>query len=149
MRLQRLILITTLMVSQAATAALGDRESAISSDLVKMKAASVRRTSVSGVTVHEIESPIRTIKEYVNADGVVFAVRWMGVRPPDFSAILGSYFEEYKAENENRGRAMTRQSVEIKSANIRVRKGGHMRAISGSAYIEALVPAGFNVGDLK
>jgi hypothetical protein len=145
----RLILIITLFVSQAATAALGDRESVISSDQVRLKAASHSKSTVSGVNVHEMVSPIRTVKEFVNADGLVFAVSWKGIKPPNLSVVLGSYYQEFATENAKRARAVTRQPTEVQTPNIIVRKGGHMRALTGKAYVKALLPAGFNVGDLK
>lgn len=146
--MKRLILIA-LFISSSAWAALGDREAVINSDVAKLKSASHSTEKKALYTVHEIETPIAKIREFVDKNGLVFAVSWRGIRRPDLSVLLGSYFEEYNNIDARRPRMTTRQPVNIQTSKIMVKKGGHMRDIKGIAVINDQLPAGVTVEELQ
>ena len=138
------------MISASAFAALGDHEQVVSSDAIKLKstrAAIVQKTA--SYSVHEMETPIAKIREYIDNNGMVFAVSWMGIRRPDLSVLLGSFYEEYNNIDSRRARMITRAPVSIQTSRIQVRKSGHMRAIEGLAVITDQLPAGVRMEDLK
>lgn len=146
---QCLILIMILSGSLNAWGALGDKEDMINSDKIKLKASNRSVQRAANYSVHELSSPIRTIKEYVSADGTVFAVSWRGANKPDLSVLLGKYYEEYQAVDSAKPKMRSRQPVAIKTSRIVVHKDGHMRDIRGVAYIEGQLPEGVRVEDLK
>ncbi len=134
--------------SFSAFAALGDRESSIAIDQKMLKASSARSTQKASYTVHEMSSNGSLIRQYVSADGIVFAVTWQGMKRPDLSVLLGNYFTEYTDQNALRVKGVGRQPVEVKSANVVVRHSGHMRNLTGRAFLPDLVPVDVNVGSL-
>lgn len=152
---KRLILISVFSASQLsfspkAMAALGDHENVMTSDLIKLKSSQhivVKKTAQ--YRVHEIQTPVATVREFVDNNGLVFAVSWRGIRRPDLSVLLGSYFPEYENIDSRRARMITREPVSIQTSKIVVRKSGHMRNIKGLAIISGQLPEGVTEEDLK
>ena len=89
------------------------------------------------------------ITEYTRRDGVVFAVTWRGPVLPDFSVLLGTYFQTFKQAAEQI-RLIGRRGgpVNITSDGLVVHSGGRMRHFVGHAYAAALVPAGMVIQDV-
>lgn len=136
-----------LALSGPAAAALGDSEASIAADQAHMKATR-RIVGTPQFTVHEIQAPSGTlIKEYISAQGQVFAVAWQGPLMPDLQQLLGSYFDEYKTAA--RAKRTGRGSVQVRRPGLVVQSGGHMRAFSGRAYIPQLLPTGVTADDIK
>lgn len=144
----RLILIAFIF-SQNANAALGDHEQIINNDAVKLRSSNHNVVRGQLYSVHTISTPIATIREYVDSNGTVFAVSWQGIKRPDLSVLLGSFYEEYNNIDARRARMVTRQPVSIQTSKIAVRKGGHMRNITGVAVISDQLPSGVTMEDLK
>lgn len=88
-----------------------------------------------------------TIREYVAADGKVFAVSWSGPVMPDLEALLSKYFEPYRAELQKRGPG--RAPVVLKRDDLVVESGGHMRAFRGRAWLPALLPADMAIDEIR
>jgi len=66
-------------VTHPAFAALGGDAASVDTDAAKMKG-QARATAVAGYTVKEITLPSGTlVREYVSAEGKVFAVTWSGI----------------------------------------------------------------------
>jgi len=134
-------------VTLPAFAALGGDAASVDTDAAKMKG-QARAMAVSGYTVKEITLPSGTVvREYVSAEGKVFAVTWKGMSQPDLQQTLGTYFEQYKA-------AATaphagHHHLTIHQPELVVSSGGHMRAWSGRAYVPALLPPSFSVDDIQ
>ena len=142
-----LFLALLLVLSGPAAAALGDSEATVVADQAQMKA-TLRIKSASLYTVHEIQTPSGiVVREFVSAQGQVFAVAWAGPLMPDLQQLLGSYFADYQAaasvKRAGRGR------VQLRQPGLVLRSGGHMRAYSGHAYIPQLVPAGVSVDEIQ
>jgi Protein of unknown function (DUF2844) len=94
------------------------------------------------------ESSMR-VREYLNRDGIVFAVGWSGPVMPDLQRLLGPYFEEYATALAALKSPGLHRSVRIASSGLVVESGGHLRAYAGRAYVPALVPGGVSVADLR
>ena len=89
------------------------------------------------------------VHEFVNAQGLVFAVRWQGPVLPDFGALFGQYLEDVKEEAASMRASRKRGApLVINSAKLVVASRGKMRQFSGHAYVPALVPAGVLISDL-
>jgi hypothetical protein len=88
-----------------------------------------------------------TVREYV-ANGVVFAVSWNGPFLPNLRDLLGSHFDTLTAETARHPKAGSGQ-VRIQRSDVTIESGGHMRAYEGRAWVNSLLPAGFNTGDIE
>lgn len=89
------------------------------------------------------------VREFVNASGAVFAIRWAGSVLPDFSALFGNHFAALKAEAE-RMRSSRRRGgpLIIQSDTLVVVSRGHSQQFSGFAYVRSLIPVGVDVDGL-
>jgi hypothetical protein len=137
-----------LLIPSIANATLGSNENSVQNDKVHISKNATSKTTVnSKYTVHELDSPSNKIREYVDSNGKVFGIAWAGKAHPDLSVLLGSYWSEYSAQIKNQ-KTVGRRS-KIITNNIVVEKGGHMRAISGKAYVLALLPQGVSTNEIK
>ncbi len=133
-----------------AHAVLGGDAASIQADQVHMQG-SRRMIAANSYTVHEIQADTGTVvREYVSADGKVFAVAWQGPWLPDMRQILGGYFEQYRValQSQNSGH-IARRPVMIDQPGLVVQIGGHMRAFAGRAYIPDTLPSGLHVEDIQ
>ncbi len=136
------------IVSAPAFAGLGGDATSITADAVKMKG-EARSTPAGGYTVSELTLASGTVvKEYVSAEGKVFAVTWQGAAVPDLTQTLGSYFEQYKAAAAATSH-VGHHHLTVRQDDLVVTTGGHMRAWSGKAYVPSLLPPSFSLGDIK
>jgi|KBSMisStaDraftv2_1062788.scaffolds.fasta_scaffold172877_2 hypothetical protein len=134
-------------VTPPAFAALGGDAASVETDAAKMKGQS-RATAVAGYTVKEITLPSGTlVREYVSAEGKVFAVSWSGMSQPDLQQTLGTYFEQYKAAAA--APHAGHHHLTIHQPELVLISGGHMRAWTGRAYVPALLPPSFSVDDIR
>ena len=133
-----------------AQAALGGDAASIQADQVHMQG-SRRMIAANSYTVHEIQADTGTVvREYVSADGKVFAVAWQGPWLPDMRQILGGYFEQYRAAVQSQNSShIARRPVMIDQPGLVVQVGGHMRAFAGRAYIPDGLPSGVHVEDIQ
>lgn len=145
----RLILISILLLPQLALATLGGRPESVTNDERNLKATAHTVKTVGSYTVHELPGSINTVKEYVSSDGVVFAVTWRGMKAPDLSQLLGTYYSEYRAQKDSMPHQPGRQPVTIKTSNIVMIPGGHGRDLYGLAYVPALIPSGVNTSEVQ
>jgi hypothetical protein len=136
-----------LVLSGPAMAELGGSEASIAADQAHMKATR-HIVSAPRYTVHEIQTASGTlIREYVSAQGQVFAVAWQGPLMPDLQQILGSYFADYGAAAKNK--RARRGPLLIQQPGLVVQSGGHMRAFFGRAYIPQLLPPDVSVDEIQ
>jgi hypothetical protein len=89
-----------------------------------------------------------TVREYVGADGVVFAVTWNGPFLPDLRELLGQHFAALKDESARQPKA-GRGQVRVAQPDVTIESGGHMRAYAGRAWINSRLPAGFDTDTLE
>ena len=90
-----------------------------------------------------------TVREYVNRDGIVFAVAWRGPVLPDLHALLGEHFNTLQKETA-RARLAGRRGgpVNVEQGTLVLRSRGRMRNFSGHAYAADLVPSGVKIQDV-
>lgn len=143
------IALSVFLLARQAAATLGGTTSSVTSDRKALSAVH-RATTVRGAyTIQEIESDSITVREYLSASGVVFAIVWNGRVHPDLATLLGSYAVEYQAAllQTPRRRGLRRQQV--LSDQVVVEKWGHMRNLQGRAYAPALIPSGVTINEIK
>jgi len=121
---------------------------------LKQARIAMKSSGNAAYTVQEIQASGHTMNEYINKEGVVFALSWSGATRPDLATYLGDYYSEFRASEEAQAKATKRLSrstsvLTVTTAHVVVRKEGHMRDMHGFAYAPSLVPAGVSVEDLK
>jgi hypothetical protein len=136
--------LASLLLACNAWAALGGDVASVASDQ-QTWGASDSQSYRSGATVHTQTLPNGlSIRQYVDAGGLVFAVAWNGPVLPDFPQLLGSYFSSYT----DALRAQKR-GVNVQSAALVLESGGLMRAFFGRAYLPAQLPTGLTAQDVR
>lgn len=129
-----------------AAAALGEPADSVQADVARLHA-SLKVTAHAQYRVHEMQLPSGTLlREFVGADGKVFAVAWNGPTMPNLRQAFGRYFDVYVSAA--RGRAVNHSQLQVHQDGLVVQSGGHMRAFAGRAYLPQAVPAGVDLGDL-
>jgi hypothetical protein len=103
-------------------------------------------------TRHELTRPNGgMVREFTNANGMVFAVTWSGPGKPDLNALLGPYFSTFQTNSVATARQMhsLRHPPMVAQPDLQIQVGGHMGWFHGVAFVPSLAPAGFSVGDLS
>jgi len=132
--------------SCSAFAALGGDASSIQADQAHMRAQR-RVIQNAAYTVHEMQTESTTVvREFVSPQGKVFGITWQGPTRPDLQQMLGSYYSEFAAARPTR---RVHGPVTIRTQNLIIQSGGHMRALTGRAYVPAMVPADVRLEDIK
>ena len=135
------------LIPGIAAATLGEPEITVQTDVVRAHAALKSSEDRTAYRVHEIQLPSGTLmREFVAPNGTVFAVAWQGPTRPDLRQALGQYFDAYAAAP--RSKLSDRRHVQIQQGDLVLQSGGHMRALSGRAYLRSAIPSGVNLGDL-
>ena len=136
------------LCAAAARAGLGGDAASALADASELHGA-VNSMSLSQYDVQEITTGTgMRVREYVNRDGVVFAVSWTGPVLPDLQRLLGTHYVEYTTALAALNRPGLRRSVRVDLPELIVESGGHLRAYAGRARLPALVPAGVSAADL-
>ncbi|MFM9879111.1 MAG: DUF2844 domain-containing protein [Burkholderiaceae bacterium] len=99
-------------------------------------------------TVHELQTESGTrVREYIGADGKVFAVSWRGPFLPDLQVLLGSHFAAYAAMAQRN--PVASRTMDMQTPTLVVHSGGRMRAFAGYAYLPRQLPTGVNLSALR
>ena len=129
-------------------AALGELEVSVQNDATQLHASIKSSEDRTLYRVHEIQLPSGTLlREFVAADGKVFAVAWNGPFMPNLRQALGKYFDAYAAAP--RSEISDRKHRQVNQPGLVVQASGHTRAFAGRAYLPTALPQGMNLGDLQ
>jgi hypothetical protein len=130
-----------------ASATLGEQEISVQSDAAQLRASIKSSEDRASYRVHEIQLPTGTVlREFVAPNGTVFAVAWHGPSKPDLRQALGRYFDPMVSAPKLK--YADRRHLQIQQGDLVVQGSGHMRALSGRAYLVSAVPGGVSLGDL-
>lgn len=138
--MKRAVACLAVLLFQAAPswAVLGQPVRSVSADQQRMRG-EIRSVAHQSYSVQQITAPDGgVVKEYVSATGMVFAVSWNTRTMPDLQQLFGSYFAQFQQASE--AKAHRRRGVVMRTNQLVVESGGHMRAFHGRAYIPSLVP---------
>jgi hypothetical protein len=134
---------------QAAEAGLGGATDSIGADQARMQVQQHAIAQVGAGVRHTLTLPNGgEVREYTNATGTVYAVRWTGPGKPDLTAVLGVHFATLQADNPIGARRGLRRPPMVNRANLRVVTGGRPGAFWGYAWLPQNAPAGFDPGAL-
>jgi hypothetical protein len=131
-----------------ALAHLGGNADDVARDAQSLRAA-LHSSTASGYVVHELNGPGQTIREYANANGIVFAVAWSGAVAPDLSQLLGSYFGAYSSAIQSLSQPGLQRSLNLQLPGLTVETGGHLRAYRGRAFVPDQLPSGMSPADIQ
>jgi hypothetical protein len=137
-------LVTVLLACSVSTswAALGGHQAQFGAKAIRQQVQPVA-TAVTGYTVSQTTLDAgTTVREYVDASGVVFGVSWSGPFLPNLKELLGPYFDQMTSAQE---RQRQRPQV-INQPDVVIQSGGHMGAFQGRAWLTGKLPAGFDPG---
>jgi hypothetical protein len=133
-----------------AFAGLGGDATSVDSDRASLKGTVRVSNASAGFAVHEItgESGL-VIREYLGADGKVFAVSWQGAGVPNLSQMLGSYYASARAATVAAGPHYDHHHFAVNTPEVVVESSGHARSFFGRAWAPALLPQNFSVQDIR
>lgn len=138
------MLACTLSASPA-FARLGEQADTVGADMGHMRIHNHQVSTSKGQAVHTLDlANGDTVKEYVNADGVVYAVGWNGPGKPDLRDLLGSHFAVFQQDNASARRRGIRSAPRVVRSDLSVVTGGHPGSFWGMAWLPQAAPAGFN-----
>ncbi len=140
-------LLIAIIYPRIATATLGEPEITVQTDVAQLRASIKSSEDRASYRIHEIQLPGGTLlREFVAPNGNVFAVAWNGPTKPDLRQALGKYFDAYVSAPKSK--YADRRHVNIQQGDLVLQGSGHMRALSGRAYLASAIPSGVNLGDL-
>jgi hypothetical protein len=134
-----------LLACGLAQAALDDRPGVPAAAASGPQARAAQATTPTGAPYTEVARTLETgtvVREYVGADGIVFAVSWSGPFKPDLRELLGRHFDDFRQASEPV--APTRGAAQVESGDLVVQQSGHMGAFEGRAWLQSRLPAGFD-----
>jgi hypothetical protein len=135
--------------AERAHAALGGDAASVVADTAEMHGVA-HATLLQQYEIQEItnDGGLR-VREFLNRNGVVFAVTWNGPVVPDLRTLLGTSFDSYVVQLSALRHPGTHRSLRLASSALVVESGGHMRAYSGRAYLPLLLPAAASPANLR
>ena len=144
------IAVTALAPCFSAGASLGGNLTSVRDDQMKMQG-TLRTTSNDSYNIHEIQTASGVVvREYVSPSGNVFGVAWQGRSHPDLHQVLGAYYDQYvQAVQAQRAQRHGHGPVLIQQPGLVVQMGGHMRSLTGRAYIPQSLPVGMRLEEIR
>ena len=132
-----------LLQAASAFAVLGGDLSTVTAAQSRMRAARVTTAAAQGTTVHELRlADGSAIREFVNANGVVYAVAWSTRLKPDFSYLLGAYANDFNAGVAASASAPgLKRSVAVERGDLVVHSSGRLGSFGGKAWLKSQMPA--------
>jgi hypothetical protein len=130
-------------------AGLGENSASVTADSIEMQG-SMESYSLLRFDIQEITtaSGIR-VREFVDRDGLVFAVAWSGPAEPNLQRLLGVHFGQYRQARMAQSPAGLHRALRLALPDLVIESGGHMRAYRGRAYLPMRLPAGVMTADLN
>ena len=110
----------------------------------RRQAAALGVLSAQGVQVHTLtQADGSTVRQYVSADGRVYAVAWNTRYKPRLSELLGTHFSAYAQAGR---RAMQQRpgvlhQARLQQGDLVVESAAHLNAFVGRAYLRSRLPA--------
>jgi hypothetical protein len=138
----------TLGSARPVRATLGETDASISKDQKALSAVRRAATAARSYKVQTLKSDANEVREYVAANGVVFAIAWNGLVHPDLASLLGSYVGEYREALRQTPGKPGQRGRRVASDRVVVEQWGHMRNMQGRAYLPALIPPGVTIDEI-
>ncbi len=143
LRWQLVAALLSLLLAPSSWAKLGGDLASVQSDQQAWAATAIQTPLASATLITQSLPSGLTVRQYLDATGLVFAVGWEGPVLPDFARLLGNHYPAY----DNALRTQ-RRGVLVQNANVVLESGGMMRAFSGRAYLPAKLPHSLTAQDI-
>jgi hypothetical protein len=146
------VALTVFASAMPAHAVLGASVASLRDDQSRLKATrQAVVTSPGAVGMHEMTlADGSSIREYVNPNGIVFAVSWSTRLKPRLAPLLGQYATSYaSAAGAAAGRRGIQRKVVLQEGDLVVHATAHLNAYVGTAYLRSLVPDGVSADVLR
>jgi hypothetical protein len=132
-----------------ALAALGGMANSVESDRASLRG-SVQMRSVAGYTVHEITTASGgTVREYLNAQGKVFAVAWHGTKVPSLKLLLGDSFAHMQQVRASLPVNRDHRHLQFETSDLVVQSNQYLRSAMGRAWLPTELPGNFAVSAIN
>jgi len=145
------LLVPTLVVGlpHAASASLGGNVDTITTDQSRMvvRLHAVARSGAGNLHTLTLANG-GEVREYTNATGMVYAIRWTGPGKPDLESLLGVHFATMQSDNPVTARRGMRRPPGVNRVDLKIVSGGHAGAFWGYAWLPQSVPSGFDPASL-
>jgi hypothetical protein len=137
------------IMAASAHASLGSSRGTVEADRVHLSATVT--SEIAGDNRVETLLPKNggVVREYSDANGVVFAITWRGPARPDLRQLLGERFTGVAGQMSRHAVRRTSRLLVMSRPEVVVRSQGRPGAFSGIAFDPRLVPAGFSADDLR
>jgi hypothetical protein len=90
-----------------------------------------------------------TAVEFVDENGMVFAVSWASPTMPDMNALLGTYRGALeRAQQARLGKVRSPRMLSASEGDWTIVSTGHLRAFRGYSYLRSQLPQGFDIKQL-
>jgi hypothetical protein len=147
----RLIAALLVCTPGLALAVLGEAESSVQGDQVRMAGAR-RQAAGLGYRVHTITLPDgSSVRQFAGADGTVFAVVWNTRFKPRLDQLLGTHFAAYAQGGREALRRTpgVKHSAVIEAGDLVVESTAHLQSHVGRAWLRSRWPAGVATDALR
>lgn len=138
------------LTAAPAWAVLGGTADSLAGEQTRMHVARATTSAGPGATVHELHLPDgASIRQFINAQGIVYAVAWSTRLKPDFAQLLGRHEADFTA-----GAAALRQpglqrSASVDRGDLVVQSAGRPGAFVGKAWLKSQLPAGTSTDAIR
>lgn len=133
-----------LLCAAGAQAGLGGTLASVHEDAQAFAARSSQAVQGTATVFSQTLPNSLTVRQYVDVNGLVFAVGWEGPVLPDLERLLGPFHPVYALAVRQQKRGVSVQTPELV-----IESGGMMRAFNGRALLPAKLPAGIAPQDIR
>ena len=142
------LLAAFLVIGAPAHAALGESRASIQADHAALGGTALVVTSAEGYEVHQTTTADGgQVRQYVDAQGTVFAVSWSSRFQPNLKQLLGSYYDDYlAAARAHRG---GHHVLSVTTPRLVLGIVQRPRGSAGLAHAPALLPPGVTPDALR
>lgn len=145
------LLVALALAAAPAWGALGEAAASVQADQIRLGGLRQRAMGPSVQTDTLTFADGSTIRQYVGADGKVFAIEWHTQFKPRLDQLLGRYFPAYVQAGRQ---AMAQRPgplrrVELHQGDLVVQASQHLNAHAGRAWLVSLWPTGLSPDALR
>ncbi len=140
-----------LLAATPAWAVLGGGVAEVQGEQLRLRATRAVANAFQAGAVHELRlADGSSIRQFINTQGIVYAVAWSTRVKPDFTQLLGRYAADFDA-----GAAMALRTPGIKRSafvdrgDLVVQSGGRQGAFVGKAWLKSQLPAGTHADAIR
>lgn len=144
-------LLALVMLSAPAWAVLGGGVADIQGEQLRLRATRSVGYAFHGGSVHVLRLPDSSlIQQFVNAQGIVYAVAWNTRLKPDFKPLLGRYAADFDAGVADARRTPgIKRNVFVDHGDLAVHSGGRLGSFVGKAWLKSQLPAGSTANEIR